>query len=69
MGSEDCPLAENINTVSDLVNVLKARGDGFAGAFANLDIVRVAVNQEHVPFDHPLCNEDEVAFFPPVTGG
>lgn len=29
----------------------------------------VAVNQTLVPFDHPLQDGDEVAFFPPVTGG
>jgi molybdopterin synthase sulfur carrier subunit len=27
------------------------------------------VNQEHVPFDAPVGTNDEVAFFPPVTGG
>ncbi|MDH5179328.1 MAG: MoaD/ThiS family protein [Gammaproteobacteria bacterium] len=28
-----------------------------------------AVNMEYVDFDHPLKDGDEVAFFPPVTGG
>ncbi len=28
-----------------------------------------AVNQEHVPFEHRVRSGDEVAFFPPVTGG
>ena len=28
-----------------------------------------AVNQTLVSFDHPLTDGDEVAFFPPVTGG
>jgi molybdopterin synthase sulfur carrier subunit len=32
-------------------------------------VVRVAVNQEHVDLDHPVHPGDEVAFFPPVTGG
>jgi molybdopterin converting factor small subunit len=31
--------------------------------------LRAAVNQEHVSFDAPVTSEDEVAFFPPVTGG
>ncbi|HQS03613.1 MAG: hypothetical protein B7Y07_11075 [Halothiobacillus sp. 24-54-40] len=31
--------------------------------------ILAAVNHEYVPFDHPLRDGDEVAFFPPVTGG
>jgi len=29
----------------------------------------VAVNMEYVPLDYPVKNCDEIAFFPPVTGG
>jgi molybdopterin synthase sulfur carrier subunit len=32
-------------------------------------VVRAAVNQEIVPDDHAVSVGDEVAFFPPVTGG
>jgi sulfur-carrier protein len=31
--------------------------------------VRVAVNQDYVPREHPVREGDEVAIFPPVTGG
>ncbi len=31
--------------------------------------ILAAVNHEYVHFDHPLNSGDEVAFFPPVTGG
>ena len=31
--------------------------------------VLMAVNLEYVHADHPVCDGDEVAFFPPVTGG
>lgn len=31
--------------------------------------ILAAVNHEYVSFDHPLREGDEVAFFPPVTGG
>ncbi len=37
--------------------------------FKDMTAVRVAVNQEHVPVTAPLKDGDEVAFFPPVTGG
>ena len=62
-------LPDGIRTVADLVSFLVQRGDGFADAFSELKRIRVAVNQEHVSFDKALSNDDEVAFFPPVTGG
>ncbi|HEX2593431.1 MAG TPA: molybdopterin converting factor subunit 1 [Rhizomicrobium sp.] len=62
-------LPDGVRTVADLAAHLIARGDGYADAFADLKRVRVAVNQEHVQFDATLNNTDEVAFFPPVTGG
>ena len=56
-------------TVSDLVEVLKARGDRHAAAFEDVSAVKVAVNQKVVDFDAPLAGATEVAFFPPMTGG
>jgi molybdopterin synthase sulfur carrier subunit len=32
-------------------------------------LIKVAVNQDYVELDHPVAAGDEVAFFPPVTGG
>ena len=52
-----------------LIDWLRTRGPGFAEALKDLKVVRVAVNQEHVGRDHPLRPGDEVALFPPVTGG
>jgi len=60
---------KSVKTVGDLMRWLKARGGGHAEAFADASMVRCAVNQEHVPLDHPVEDGDEVAFFPPVTGG
>ena len=67
--SEDFELSDGVRTVADLVAVLRARGEGYANAFESDDLVRVAVNQSHVGFDHKIEDGDEVAFFPPVTGG
>ncbi|MFN2348456.1 MAG: molybdopterin converting factor subunit 1 [Thioalkalivibrio sp.] len=33
------------------------------------DRVLIAINQEYADADHPVSDGDEVAFFPPVTGG
>ena len=46
-----------------------ARGPGYAAAFAAANRVRCAVNQEFAGVDAKLRPGDEVAFFPPVTGG
>jgi len=62
-------LPGDVTDVAGLVAWLKGRGDGFAAAFADEAVVRVAVNQEHVDTRHAITNSDEVAFFPPVTGG
>ena len=69
LSEEDCDLPDGVADVAALVAWLKGRGDGFAEAFADDAVVRVAVNHEHVDTDHPLADGDEVAFFPPVTGG
>lgn len=56
-------------TVADLVNELRAREERYAVAFADLDALRVALDQELSSFDAPLAGVREVAFFPPMTGG
>ena len=55
--------------VADLVAELRARGEGHDLAFADLDSLRVALDQELSDFGAPLAGVREVAFFPPMTGG
>ena len=68
-GQEEMALPSGVSDVAGFVQHLKEMGDGYAEAFADDDLVRFAVNHEHVAADHPLKEGDEVAFFPPVTGG
>lgn len=68
-GEERLDPPAEIATVGHLVEWLKSRSAGHAQAFADLKVVRVAVNQDYVGWDHPLAAGDEIAFFPPVTGG
>ncbi len=56
-------------TVMDLVMDLRAKEERYAAAFADLDALRVAVDQELTDFNAPLKGVREVAFFPPMTGG
>ena len=68
-GEEDAAVPSDVATPAALIEWLKGRGENYASAFGDLRAVRVAVNQEHVKLDHALRDGDEVAFFPPVTGG
>lgn len=56
-------------TVADLVAELSAREDRYALAFSDVSALRVAVDQVLTDFDAPLHAAQEVAFFPPMTGG
>ena len=69
IAEEDVDLPVGVNDVAGLIEWMKTRGGGFEGAFTEMVVVRTAVNQVHVELSHPLQNGDEVAFFPPVTGG
>jgi sulfur-carrier protein len=59
----------NVTTVAALIEWLKMRGPNFAEALKNPKLVRVAVNREYVSSDHAVKPGDEIALFPPVTGG
>jgi sulfur-carrier protein len=58
-----------VATVAALLDWLRTRGPGFAEALKDPKVVRVAVNQRYVGWDHPVGPGDEIALFPPVTGG
>jgi len=69
LSQEDLSPPAEVSTVGDLVRWLRDRGANYEAAFADEKVVRVAVNQEYVTLDHAVTKGDEVAFFPPVTGG
>ena len=53
----------------DIVAGLRARGGGYAEAFAAPDRLRAALDQRFVSLETPLGEARELALFPPVTGG
>lgn len=69
IGQEQVQPPTEVATVADLVMWLRQRSPRHAEALAHDQVVKVAVNQEHVGYDHVLSAGDEVALFPPVTGG
>lgn len=56
-------------TVAGLIAMLAARGGGYSQAFATIEKLRAALDQQFVPLDAKLGSARELALFPPVTGG
>ncbi len=67
--SEALALPAGVTTVAALRAHLMTRGGQWANVLANGKALRVAVNQEMAAPATPVKAGDEVAFFPPVTGG
>ena len=68
-GEEEIALPAEVRDVAALMDHLAARSPGHAAAFANRTAIRCAVNQDFADGAAPVADGDEVAFFPPVTGG
>jgi len=66
---EDVDLPAGIETVADLLRWLKARGEEYEHALQYPDVIRVAINQEHVSHRERIAGAREIALFPPMTGG
>lgn len=58
----------DLATVEAVRRQIITRGDRWALALEEGKLL-TAVNQTLAPFDHPIVAGDEIAFFPPVTGG
>ncbi len=69
IGKSEEQLMAQPGDVAALIAHLKSLGPNYADAFADLTRIRVAVNQHHAGLDAKIAPNDEVAFFPPVTGG
>jgi sulfur-carrier protein len=65
VGAERIDLPEGVATVADLADWLAVRHP----IFADRDRLRVAVDQVMARFDTDIGAANEIAFFPPVTGG
>jgi molybdopterin synthase sulfur carrier subunit len=68
-GEEEIELPGSVATISDVISWLKERDEGYAHAFADMRVIRAAIDQAHKPLDAPIRGAREIAFFPPVTGG
>ena len=69
VGEEVIKVPEGVTDVRTLVEWLRQRGPKYTEALADIEAFCVAVNQEFGDMDTVLEGDEEIAFFPPMTGG
>ena len=66
---EQIELPDHINNVNELINYLNEIDKKYNLIFEKKELIKIAVNKTYSSFDTNISNNDEIAFFPPVTGG
>ena len=66
---EQIDLPSHITNVNQLINYLNEIDKKYYIIFEKKDLIKIAVNKTYSSFDDKISNSDEIAFFPPVTGG
>ena len=66
---EDIEVPAGVTTVGELMSWLASRGEEYAQAFANPQVIRAAIDRTHVKPGTLIKGAGEIAFFPPMTGG
>jgi sulfur-carrier protein len=59
----------DVETVGQLMVWLAGKGEHYAYAFANPKVIRAAIDRSHVRAETKIEGANEIAFFPPMTGG
>ena len=62
-------LPNNVTTIGELINYLNNLNDNYKKVFKKKDLIKIAVNKTYCSVETKINNNDEIAFFPPVTGG
>ena len=62
-------LPEDITTIKELITHLENLNDDYRLAFEKKNLIKIAINKSYSSLDDKIGNNDEIAFFPPVTGG
>ena len=66
---EEVQVGETIKTINDLITLLKQNNKNYEDVFKDTSSIKVSINMETARFEDSIHDNDEVAFFPPMTGG
>ena len=69
VAAEEVDPPPQVADVAGLLDWLAGLSPGHQAALADRRVIRVAVNQDYAKLDAPVKPGDEIAIFPPVTGG
>ncbi|MBF0195037.1 MAG: molybdopterin converting factor subunit 1 [Magnetococcales bacterium] len=68
VATETLNLPPDVSTVANVLTHLRGQGEQYDNALSDNNL-RVAVNQTYAQANSPVTNSDEIAIFPPVSGG
>ena len=66
---EQIDLPSHITNINQLINYLNEIDEKYNLIFEKKELIKIAVNKTYSSFDTNISDNDEIAFFPPVTGG
>ena len=69
VSEQEIRLPSNVTNVNELVEHLIKINKSYQKAFIEKDLIKIAVNKTYASYNTKILDVDEIAFFPPVTGG
>ena len=66
---EQITIPSDITNVNQLINYLNEKDTKYSLIFEKKELIKIAINKTYSSFEANISNDDEIAFFPPVTGG
>ena len=66
---EQIILPSHITNINQLINYLNEIDEKYKLLYEKKELIKIAVNKTYSSSDTNISNSDEIAFFPPVTGG
>ena len=66
---EQIILPNHITNINQLINYLNEMDEKYNILHEKKELIKIAVNKTYSSFDTNISDSDEIAFFPPVTGG